>query len=101
MAWRVCAWGSVSRVVPRDELLTAAREVAGSIAAKSPTVIRAAKESLNGIDLWDVKRSYRFEQGFTFELNLLGVADDLRDDFVSEGKSAGSAGATRTEKGKK
>jgi enoyl-CoA hydratase len=45
-------------------------------------VIRAAKESLNGIDLWDVKRSYRFEQGFTFELNLSGVADEHRNAFV-------------------
>ena len=44
--------------------------------------MRAAKESLNGIDPWDVKRSYRFEQGFTFELNLTGVSDELRDDFV-------------------
>ncbi len=87
------AWGSVSRVVARDELLAAAREIAGTIAAKSPTVIR--------IVLWDVKKSYRFEQGFTFELNLSGVSDDLRDDFVSEGKSAGSSGATRSEKGKK
>ena len=43
------------------------------IAAKSPTVIRAAKQSLNGIDPVDVKRSYRYEQGFTFELNLAGV----------------------------
>ena len=33
-------------------------------------MIRLAKESLNGIDPWDVKRSYRYEQGFTFELNL-------------------------------
>ena len=49
-----------------------------------PTVIRAAKESLNGIDLWDVKRSYRFEQGFTFELNLSGVADEHRDAFVDK-----------------
>jgi enoyl-CoA hydratase len=94
------AWGSVSRVVPADELLDAARELAASIAAKSPTVIRAAKESLNGIDLWDVKKSYRFEQGFTFELNLSGVADDLRDDFVAEGKTAGNSGETKTEKGK-
>ncbi len=93
------AWGSVSRVVPREQLVEAAREVAGAIASKSPTVIRAAKESLNGIDLWDVKRSYRFEQGFTFELNLSGVADDLRDDFVADGKTAGSSGATPTEKG--
>ena len=62
----------------------AALEVAADIARKSPTVIRAAKESLNGIDLWDVKRSYRFEQGFTFELNLSGVSDELRDAFVDK-----------------
>jgi enoyl-CoA hydratase len=77
-------YGSVLRVVPRDELRAAAMEVAGEIAAKSPTVIRAAKESLNGIDLWDVKRSYRYEQGFTFELNLSGVADEHRDAFVDK-----------------
>jgi enoyl-CoA hydratase len=76
-------FGSVLRVVPQAELRDAALEVAGQIAAKSPTVIRAAKESLNGIDLWDVKRSYRFEQGFTFELNLSGVADEHRDAFVA------------------
>jgi len=81
-------WGSVSRVVPREQLLEAAREIASSIAAKSPVVIRAAKESLNGIDLWDVKKSYRFEQGFTFELNLSGVSDELRDDFVEHGQNA-------------
>ena len=75
-------FGSVHQVVPRHQLRDAAMALAGSIAAKSPTVIRAAKESLNGIDLWDVKRSYRFEQGFTFELNLSGVADEHRDAFV-------------------
>lgn len=75
-------YGSVLKVVPRDELRPAALEVAREIATKSGTVIRAAKESLNGIDLWDVKRSYRFEQGFTFELNLAGVADEARDAFV-------------------
>ena len=49
-------------------------------------MIRAAKESLNGIDPVDVKRSYRFEQGFTFELNLAGVADEARDAFVDEAR---------------
>jgi enoyl-CoA hydratase len=83
------AFGSVLKVVPRDELRAAAFEVAASIAAKSSVVIRAAKESLNGIDLWDVKRSYRFEQGFTFELNLSGVADELRDDFAGTKKAEG------------
>src|SRR5580700_10825323 len=44
------AFGSVLRVVGRDGLIEAAYEVAGVIAAKSPTIIRRAKESLNGID---------------------------------------------------
>ncbi len=77
-------FGSVHQVVPRADLRDAALGVAADIAAKSPAVIRAAKESLNGIDLWDVKRSYRFEQGFTFELNLTGVADEHRDAFVAK-----------------
>jgi enoyl-CoA hydratase len=74
-------FGSVLRVVPRDGLLAAARELAATIAAKNPVVIRAAKQSLNGIDPWDVKRSYRYEQGYTFELNLSGVSDRLREPF--------------------
>jgi enoyl-CoA hydratase/carnithine racemase len=78
------AFGSVLQVVPRDQLRGATLAVAVDIASKSPTVMRAAKESLNGIDLWDVKRSYRFEQGFTFELNLAGVSDELRDAFVEK-----------------
>jgi enoyl-CoA hydratase len=77
-------FGSVYRVVPPAELRDAAREVAAAIAAKSPRVIRAAKESLNGIDPVDVRRSYRFEQGFTFELNLSGVADEARQAFVEK-----------------
>jgi enoyl-CoA hydratase len=97
-AQQLHAWGSVSQVVPRDELRDAALELARTIGAKSPTVIRAAKESLNGIDLWDVKKSYRFEQGFTFELNLSGVSDELRDDFVEHGHKPSSADTT--EKGK-
>ena len=85
-------FGSVHSVVPAEELRATAFAIAEQIAAKSPVVIRAAKESLNGIDLWDVKRSYRFEQGFTFELNLAGVADEARDAFVSTGKVADFSG---------
>ena len=95
------AFGSVWNVVPRDDLDAAAEEVAGAIAAKSPAVIRAAKESLNGIDPWDVKRSYRFEQGFTFELNLSGVADEHRDAFVAKGGAGTSAPGTNTTSGER
>src|ERR1700722_8772528 len=86
------AFGSVWKVVPRQDLDATARDTALAIAGKSPAVIRAAKESLNGIDPWDVKRSYRFEQGFTFELNLSGVADEHRDAFVAK-RGSGSAAA--------
>jgi enoyl-CoA hydratase len=81
-AQELASYGSVLAVVPRESLRATAREVALQIAAINPTVIRAAKASLNGIDPVDVKRSYRFEQGFTFELNLTGVSDEARDSFV-------------------
>jgi enoyl-CoA hydratase len=77
-------FGSVLAVVAKDKLRDTAMEVAAKIAAKSGVVIRAAKQSLNGIDPVDVRRSYRYEQGFTFELNLAGVADEARDAFVNK-----------------
>ena len=78
-------FGSVLAVVPREQLLEKARSVASGIAAKIPKVVRAAKACLNGIDPVDVNRSYRFEQGYTFELNLDGAGDEARDAFVSDG----------------
>ena len=77
-------YGSIHRVVEREGLEKAARDVAIRIADKSPHVIRLAKESLNGIDPLDVRRSYRYEQGFTYELNLTGVADEERQKFLDE-----------------
>ncbi|MFF4208388.1 enoyl-CoA hydratase family protein [Streptomyces sp. NPDC001796] len=79
------AHGSVWRVVPRDGLRAAALELAGEIAAKDGELLRLAKAALNGIDPVDVRRSYRFEQGFTFEANLSGVAGRVRDTFGKEG----------------
>jgi len=78
------AWGSVLQVVPREALRDAAFAVAADIAAKPAAVIRAAKASLNGIDPVDVDKSYRYEQGFTFELNLIGEGDRARDAFVGK-----------------
>ena len=78
------AWGSVYAVVEESELRSKAMEVAQTFCKKIPRVVRAAKECLNNIDPVDVNRSYRFEQGFTFELNLAGVADEARDAFVDK-----------------
>jgi enoyl-CoA hydratase len=80
-------FGSVLDVVPADQLREAARAVAAEIASKNGEIIRLAKQSLNGIDPVDVRRSYRYEQGFTFELNLSGISDQARQAFV-DGKEA-------------
>jgi enoyl-CoA hydratase len=78
------AFGSVHHVVTREQVFKSARDLAVNIAAKSPTIIRAAKQSLNGIDPVDVRKSYRYEQGFTYELHLTGVADEARKAFVEK-----------------
>lgn len=87
-ATELVKFGSVLETVPRADLDEAALVVAREIATKDTRVIRAAKEALNGIDPVDVNKSYRFEQGFTFELNLAGVADEHRDAFVETGHTA-------------
>jgi enoyl-CoA hydratase len=75
------AHGSIYKVVPLDELMTTARECAQVIASKNPTVIRKAKRAFNSIDA-DPTKTYRTEQGFTFELNLYGEGDKARDAFL-------------------
>ena len=77
-------YGSVLRVVEPGELQKAAREVADAIAAQPPAVVRLAKEALNGIDPVDVRRSYRFEQGFTFEATVGGEGAEARQRFLDE-----------------
>ncbi|HML01294.1 MAG TPA: enoyl-CoA hydratase family protein [Acidimicrobiales bacterium] len=83
-------YGSLAAVVPAGELLDATYELAAQMAAKNPVILRRAKESLNGIDPVDVKRSYRFEQGFTYELHVRGVAHEQRQAFV-EKREAGTS----------
>ncbi|GAA3813466.1 enoyl-CoA hydratase family protein [Streptomyces phyllanthi] len=86
------AHGSVWRVVPRDALRSAALELAREIAAKDGRLIRLAKAAINGIDPVDVRRSYRFEQGFTFEASLSGAGDRVRNTF-GKNDTSGKEGA--------
>ena len=80
-AWRL---GALEALVPREKLSDSALELASKIAAKSPRAVRLAKESLNGIELLDVKKSYRFEQGFTLELYTSPDSQEARDAFVEK-----------------
>ncbi|MBN9038857.1 MAG: enoyl-CoA hydratase family protein [Rhizobiales bacterium] len=76
--------GAVEKVVPREGLRAAALELAAKIAAKSPTIIRLAKEALNGVEDGDLERHYRWEQGFTAQAYLSAESQEARDAFVEK-----------------
>jgi len=76
--------GGCVAVVPRERLREEAMTVARAIAQKSPKALRLAKGSLNGIETVDIKKSYRFEQGFTLELYTSPDSQESRDAFVEK-----------------
>ena len=76
--------GSIEKVVPRDELMPAAREIAEKIAAKSPVMMKIAKESLTGIEDGNLEDKYRWEQGFTYEAYTHEDSQETRDAFVEK-----------------
>jgi enoyl-CoA hydratase len=76
--------GAVERVVPREELLPSAREIAAKIADKSPAMVKLAKEALTGIEDGNLEDKYRWEQGFTLEAYTMGDSQESRDAFVEK-----------------
>ena len=76
--------GAIERVVPREQLKDAALEIAGKIAAKSPTMIRIAKEALTGIEDGDLEAKYRWEQGFTLQAYMSPDSSETRSAFVEK-----------------
>ncbi len=77
-------YGFIERLVERDELADTAREIASTIAAKSPAMIRIAKEALNGIEDGNLEDKYRWEQGFTLEAYTLPDSAETRRAFVDK-----------------
>ncbi|PLW81662.1 enoyl-CoA hydratase [Kineobactrum sediminis] len=76
--------GAVEKVVPRDELLPTARDIAAKIAEKSPAMVKLAKEALNGIEDGNLEDKYRWEQGFTLEAYTMDDSQESRDAFVQK-----------------
>ena len=76
--------GSIEKVVPRDELLSSAREIALKIASKSPAMVKLAKEALTGIEDGNLEDKYRWEQGFTYEAYRMGDSQESRTAFVEK-----------------
>lgn len=80
--------GGIEKVVPPENLLEEAMGYARILAAKSRDALRIAKQALNGIEPFDVTESYRWEQGFTFEMYMHEDSQKARDAFVETGKAA-------------
>ena len=81
-AQELLAWGSVAYVVEPDQLMAKAREIAANIAKKQKAVVKFAKAALNHIDLHEMHANYRLEQGYTYQLNIMGDGDKARDAFI-------------------
>lgn len=76
--------GGCISVVADDALRDEAMAIARKLASKSPKALRLAKFAMNGIETLDVKKSYRYEQGFTLELYTTPDSQEARDAFVEK-----------------
>lgn len=76
------AWGAIYKVVEPEDLMDTARALANTISQKPAHVVRATKQALNHIDPFDLHGSYRLEQGFTYQMNLMGEGSQARNAFV-------------------
>ncbi len=76
--------GALECVVPREKLRETALELARKIAAKSPGMIKLAKESLTGIEDGNLEDKYRWEQGFTLEAYQSADSAETRKAFVEK-----------------
>lgn len=76
--------GAIEKVVPRDQLMASAREIAEKIAEKSPRMIELAKEALNGVEDGNLEDKYRWEQGFTQEAYAEPDSQEAKDAFVEK-----------------
>ena len=74
--------GAVRSVVPRAELLSTARELAATLAAKSPIALRLAKESMNRVEGLPLKDAYRIEQDYTERILRFEDAAEARAAFL-------------------
>ena len=76
--------GAIERVVPRGQLRDEALAIAAKIAAKSPAMIRIAKEALTGVEDVNLEAKYRWEQGFTLQAYMSPDSAETRRAFVEK-----------------
>lgn len=84
MAPEAARYGFIERVVAKANLRNTALDIAEKIAAKSPDMIRIAKEALNGIEDGNLEDKYRWEQGFTLQAYTSPDSAETRRAFVEK-----------------
>lgn len=76
--------GVLDEVVPADQLLPLAREIAAEIASKAPLAVAYAKQAANMVELMPQRDAYRFEQNFTMALARTEDAQEARRAFLEK-----------------
>ena len=76
--------GALRSVVPRDDLMNAAMELARMLAAKSPIALRLAKDSMNRVEHLPLKEAYRTEQDYTARLSRFEDAKEANAAFLEK-----------------
>lgn len=79
-AQRALAWGLVSEVVPADELLARAQELAATIASRPPIAAETAKANLRAA--WNLPQ----DQAIAYEREMQGITFATED--AAEGRAA-------------
>lgn len=78
--------GVIDEVVPAEQLMPLAMEIAQDIASKAPLAIAYAKQAANMMDLMPQRDGYRFEQNFTMALARTEDAQEARKAFLEKRK---------------
>ncbi|MCW2529478.1 MAG: putative enoyl-CoA hydratase/isomerase [Pseudonocardiales bacterium] len=70
--------GALAAVVPFTELRATTRELAATIAAKSPMALRMAKQSMNRVEHLSLEEGYQLEQDYTVRVSQLADSKEAR-----------------------
>jgi len=76
--------GVVNSVVPTEELLPVAVELARKIAGKSPLAIKLSKQTLNAIEDMTLRDAYRYEQDMTVALGKTQDSQEAQKAFLEK-----------------
>jgi len=85
-AAELAQWGAIAKVVPPEQLMDAAMEIAREIAEKSPATVRLAKELFNRVEYLDMKQGFEIENMYSRRAGGLEDAKEAQRAFLEKRK---------------